>query len=168
MLHQARAVGVHDFVLPGVDRDGGEQLMRVSGSEPGVHAEPGLHPMYPHRKRFAHGGIVHAFSASQQQPLAYVTLGFDIGKGGVITYDRMRKDVTCPNTYRYSCAPDRIAKRSPGNNSCLYPPKRPPYLEPGARAIRFLKRKNPEGLVSIQGSLHDQTRGVGYVGAKGR
>lgn len=164
VLHQARAVGVRDFVLPGVDREGWMRLMHVSDSEPDVHAAPGLHPMYLRhhhpadldmlkaladsgrivaigeigldyfvenidrqaqqqlfetqldiasqaqlpvlihsrkahdqvlatlrRKRFAHGGIVHAFSGSQQQALAYIKLGFGIGVGGVITYDRARK-----------------------------------------------------------------------------
>ena len=164
VLAQARAVGIRDFVLPGVDREGWEQLMRVRDSEPGVHAAPGLHPMYLRhhhpadldvlkvladsgrivaigeigldyfvedidrqaqqqlfesqleiavqaqlpvllharkahdqvlatlrRKRFPHGGIVHAFSGSYQQALAYIKLGFAIGVGGVITYDRARK-----------------------------------------------------------------------------
>lgn len=40
------------------------------------------------RKRFARGGIVHAFSGSLQQARKYIQLGFKISFGGTITYDR--------------------------------------------------------------------------------
>ncbi|MGD9949899.1 MAG: TatD family hydrolase [Desulfobulbus sp.] len=164
VLQQARAVGVQDFVIPGVDREGWMRLMHLSSSEPGIHAAPGLHPMYLshhhpehldelkmlaqsgritaigeigldyfiqnsdhqaqqqlfeaqldiakqaqlpvlihsrkghdqvlatlRRKRFPHGGIVHAFSGSYQQAVEYIKLGFGIGVGGTITYDRAQK-----------------------------------------------------------------------------
>ena len=37
------------------------------------------------------GGIVHAFSGSEQQAQQYINLGFKLGFGGVITYPRARK-----------------------------------------------------------------------------
>lgn len=40
------------------------------------------------RKSFSNGGIVHAFSGSLQQAEHYTRLGFKIGVGGTITYDR--------------------------------------------------------------------------------
>jgi TatD DNase family protein len=40
------------------------------------------------RKQFRHGGIVHAYSGSLQQAEHYTRLGFKIGVGGTITYDR--------------------------------------------------------------------------------
>lgn len=43
------------------------------------------------RKQFGCGGIVHAFGGSLQQAQKYVELGFTIGIGGTITYDRARK-----------------------------------------------------------------------------
>jgi len=43
------------------------------------------------RKRFPHGGIVHAFNGSLQQAEQYVNLGFVISICGTITYDRARK-----------------------------------------------------------------------------
>lgn len=49
------------------------------------------------RKHFPHGGIVHAFGGSCQQAMQYIKLGFTIGIGGTITYDRanrIRKVVT--------------------------------------------------------------------------
>lgn len=40
------------------------------------------------RNQFQHGGIIHAFSGSLQQAEHYIRLGFKIGIGGTITYDR--------------------------------------------------------------------------------
>ena len=39
----------------------------------------------------AKGGIIHAFSGSQQQAHQYIDLGFKLGFGGVITYPRAKK-----------------------------------------------------------------------------
>ena len=43
------------------------------------------------RQQFTEGGILHAFSGSQQQAMAFVELGFKLGIGGTITYDRAEK-----------------------------------------------------------------------------
>lgn len=40
---------------------------------------------------FSHGGIVHAFSGSQQQAQQFVAMGFKLGFGGTLTYDRAKK-----------------------------------------------------------------------------
>lgn len=40
-----------------------------------------------------YGGIIHAFSGSYQQAKAYIDLGFKIGVGGTITYDRAIKTI---------------------------------------------------------------------------
>jgi TatD DNase family protein len=37
------------------------------------------------------GGVIHAFSGSLQQARAYIKMGFKIGVGGVITYQRAKK-----------------------------------------------------------------------------
>jgi len=39
------------------------------------------------------GGVIHAFSGSYQQAKSYVDLGFKLGIGGTITYDRAKKTV---------------------------------------------------------------------------
>ena len=44
-----------------------------------------------------HGGIVHAFSGSYQQAKTYIDLGFKLGIGGTITYERAKKTI---NTVR--------------------------------------------------------------------
>ncbi len=43
------------------------------------------------RRQFSEGGILHAFSGSQQQAMAFVDLGFKLGIGGTITYERAEK-----------------------------------------------------------------------------
>lgn len=43
------------------------------------------------KKKFTHGGIVHAFSGSFQQANQYIQLGFVIGIGGTITYPRAKR-----------------------------------------------------------------------------
>ncbi|WP_246480540.1 TatD family hydrolase [Motiliproteus sediminis] len=43
------------------------------------------------RRSFTQGGIVHAFSGSQQQAERYLELGFCLGVGGGVTYPRARK-----------------------------------------------------------------------------
>ncbi|MFT5722192.1 MAG: TatD DNase family protein [Motiliproteus sp.] len=42
-------------------------------------------------KKFAGGGIVHAFSGSPQQAQQYVDLGFKLGVGGAVTYTRAQR-----------------------------------------------------------------------------
>lgn len=43
------------------------------------------------RQQFNGGGILHAFSGSQQQAMAFIDLGFKLGIGGTITYERAEK-----------------------------------------------------------------------------
>ncbi|WP_438864222.1 TatD family hydrolase [Neptunicella sp.] len=43
------------------------------------------------RCQFEYGGVIHAFSGSQQQADAYFNAGFKLGVGGVISYPRATK-----------------------------------------------------------------------------
>ncbi|KKO45547.1 DNAase [Arsukibacterium ikkense] len=43
------------------------------------------------RQQFSGGGILHAFSGSQQQARAFLELGFKLGIGGTISYERAQK-----------------------------------------------------------------------------
>ncbi len=43
------------------------------------------------QKQFSHGGVIHAFSGSYQTALIYLDMGFYLGVGGTITYDRAKK-----------------------------------------------------------------------------
>ncbi len=46
---------------------------------------------YLRQKGFTHGGIVHAFSGSEQQAKAWLDLGFKLGIGGAMTHPRAYK-----------------------------------------------------------------------------
>ncbi|MDP1346558.1 TatD family hydrolase, partial [Klebsiella pneumoniae] len=37
---------------------------------------------------FTHGGIAHAFNGSEQQAQAFLDLGFKLGFGGTLTFER--------------------------------------------------------------------------------
>lgn len=43
------------------------------------------------QNQFSHGGTVHCFSGSQQQGERYTDMGFKLGIGGVITYERSKR-----------------------------------------------------------------------------
>ncbi|WP_348733327.1 TatD family hydrolase [Rheinheimera texasensis] len=43
------------------------------------------------RQQFSQGGILHAFSGSQAQAHAFLDLGFKLGIGGTISYERAQK-----------------------------------------------------------------------------
>ena len=43
------------------------------------------------RQQFSQGGILHAFSGSQAQAYAFLDLGFKLGIGGTISYERAQK-----------------------------------------------------------------------------
>jgi len=45
-VHRSRMVGVQHLVIAGVDRSGWDRMVRLSCHYPGVHAAPGMHPMY--------------------------------------------------------------------------------------------------------------------------
>lgn len=43
------------------------------------------------QEKLQSGGIVHAFSGSEQQAQQYLNLGFKLGMGGTVTYERAKK-----------------------------------------------------------------------------
>ena len=43
------------------------------------------------QNEFPHGGIIHAFSGSEQIANTYIEMGFMLGVGGTITYPRAKK-----------------------------------------------------------------------------
>lgn len=49
IIKRAERVGVHGFVLPGVDRDGWRELLRLCRERSNVYPAPGLHPLYIER-----------------------------------------------------------------------------------------------------------------------
>lgn len=58
-----------------------------------VHHRKSHHLTVPFLKKYrpAKGGVIHAFSGSYEQAMQYIDLGFKLGIGGTITYDRAEK-----------------------------------------------------------------------------
>jgi len=88
-----------DFFIPEPDRRGQERLLEAQLC---IARDAGL-PVLLHIRK-AHdrvlkllrrievpGGIAHAFNGSRQQAEQFIDLGFRLGFGGVITFDRARK-----------------------------------------------------------------------------
>ncbi|SDP36952.1 TatD family hydrolase [Desulforhopalus singaporensis] len=89
-----------DYYPPHTDRDRQQQLFEAQVDLGARYRLPILlHVRKAHdqvlstlrRKHFRYGGIVHAFGGSLQQANQYIKLGFGIGIGGTVTYDRARK-----------------------------------------------------------------------------
>jgi TatD DNase family protein len=163
VIARARAVGVHGFLVPGIQAAGWPSLLALCAGAPDLYPALGLHPLYlpQHRPehlaqlerlladepvvavgeigldaacrerdpeqqrqlferqlglaatarlpvvlhvRKAHdqvlaclrrmrlvGGIAHAFNGSLQQGFQYWELGFRLGFGGMLTFDRSRR-----------------------------------------------------------------------------
>ena len=58
-----------------------------------IHHRKSHHLLIPFIKKYTpqKGGVIHAFSGSYEQAMHYVELGFKLGIGGTITYDRAQK-----------------------------------------------------------------------------
>jgi len=89
-----------DYFVQGLDRRAQQELFEAQIDIARAHCLPLLlHVRKAHdqvlatlrRKRFEHGGIVHAFSGSYQQAGQFIKLGFAIGICGTVTYDRALK-----------------------------------------------------------------------------
>lgn len=88
-----------DFFIDNPDRRGQERLLEAQLC---VARDAGLPVLLHIRKAHDHvlkllrrvrppGGICHAFNGSLQQAEQFIDLGFRLGFGGVITFDRARK-----------------------------------------------------------------------------
>lgn len=88
-----------DFFIDNPDRRGQERLLEVQLC---IARDAGLPVLLHIRKAHDHvlkllrrirppGGIAHAFNGSRQQADQFIDLGFRLGFGGVITFERARK-----------------------------------------------------------------------------
>lgn len=163
VLQRAREKGVKNMLVPAVDADHWDGLLKLCESQPGLHPALGLHPVFLDNHRAEHvarleqyidthrpvaigeigldyfmreldrdvqrqlfeaqlavasdaqlpvvlhvrkahdevlsclkkipvsGGTVHAFNGSEQQARHYIDMGFKLGFGGTLTWDRSRK-----------------------------------------------------------------------------
>jgi TatD DNase family protein len=88
-------IGIDHFV-PGLDRGKQEafyaaqlKLARQAGLPVILHVRRSADTLLKHLRRIdVPGGIAHAFNGSDQQAKAFVDLGFKLGFGGALTFDR--------------------------------------------------------------------------------
>jgi len=88
-------IGLDHFV-PGLDRDKQERfyaaqlaLAQTHGLPVILHVRKSADTLLKHlRRRSGVTGIAHAFNGSDQQAQAFVELGFKLGFGGALTFDR--------------------------------------------------------------------------------
>ena len=87
-------IGLDHFV-PGLDAARGErfyaaqlQLAKRAGLPVIVHVRRSADVLLKHLRRVNPGGIAHAFNGSDQQARVFVSLGFRLGFGGAMTFDR--------------------------------------------------------------------------------
>lgn len=99
------------------------------------------------QEQFTYGGIIHAFSGSEQVAQQYCDLGFKLGVGGTITYDRAGKTrqsikaVTIDNLLLETDAPDMPISGKQGQRNS------PEYLPLIASELAKLKAMAVEDVV---------------------
>ena len=86
-----------DFFVPGLDAATQQQsyveqlkLAQRAGLPVLLHVRKSADQLLAGLRRvgFSHGGIAHAFNGSKQQAQAFIELGFKLGFGGTLTFDR--------------------------------------------------------------------------------
>ena len=100
-----------DFFVPGLDPDIQQhfyveqlKLAKRTGLPVLLHVRKSADPLLAGLRRvgFPHGGIAHAFNGSEQQAKAFIELGFKLGFGGTLTFERSlqirRLAATLPET----------------------------------------------------------------------
>jgi len=95
----ARLVGIGeiglDHFIPGLDRDKQERFYEVQLELAQefqlpviVHVRRSADTLLKHLRRIPVRGIAHAFNGSEQQADVFIGLGFKLGFGGAMTFDR--------------------------------------------------------------------------------
>lgn len=86
-----------DFFVPGIDPDTQQRfyveqlkLAKRAGLPVLLHVRKSADQLLAGLRRvgFSHGGIAHAFNGSEQQARAFIDLGFKLGFGGTLTFER--------------------------------------------------------------------------------
>ncbi|MFG6463218.1 TatD family hydrolase [Roseateles sp. DXS20W] len=86
-----------DFFVPGLDADVQQRfyveqlkLAKRAGLPVLLHVRRSADQLLAGLRRvgFTHGGIAHAFNGSEQQAQAFIDLGFKLGFGGTLTFER--------------------------------------------------------------------------------
>lgn len=114
-----------------------------------IHARHSHNEIYRLLKKYPVTGVVHAFSGSYEEARRYVELGFKIGVGGVITYERAHK--TRSAIARLPKEALVLETDSPdmpicGQQGCINRPSNLPLI---FVSLCCLKNEDPENLAEI-------------------
>ncbi|MBF0271858.1 MAG: TatD family hydrolase [Magnetococcales bacterium] len=115
------------------------------------------------RLAFRHGGIVHAFGGSLQQAEAYIKMGFCLGIGGVVTYERSRRIRQVAAALPEEClvvesdAPDLTPAAHYGERN------EPAFLPEVVAVLAALRRTDPEQIRMV--TSRNARRVLGLQGA---
>ena len=117
------------------------------------------------QQKFSQGGIMHAFGGSLQQAQALIKLGFKIGLGGSLTYDRaqakhrLAQSLPLNNIVLETDAPDmpmaiKGAGKEANTESNKDSPNRPDYLP---QVLHKLAQLRPESAEDIAHQIYANT-----------
>ncbi|VAX03133.1 Putative deoxyribonuclease YjjV [hydrothermal vent metagenome] len=153
-LHKPVAVGEIglDFYLPGTNREQQKALFKAQLHTAHAAGLPVLlHVRKAHdetlallRKTRVCGGICHAFNGSLQQARQYIALGFKLGFGGMLTYQRSHKlhrlarELPLDSMVLESDAPDMPPANHHGQRNS------PEYLPEILRALARLREEDSD------------------------
>ena len=141
-----------DYFLRELDRDRQQRLLEAQLSMAAEARLPVLlHVRKAHdqvlttlRRVRVPGGIAHAFSGSLQQAQQYIDLGFKLGFGGMLTYERSRKLRALAQALPLEAlvletdAPDLTVAAHQGERNS------PEYLPDCLRALAEVRGEDPE------------------------
>jgi TatD DNase family protein len=148
-----------DFFVPGLDAARQEDFYRAQlqlaadhGLPVILHVRRSADALLKHLRRIPVRGIAHAFNGSTQQAQEFVRLGFKLGFGGTVTYDRAQQI-------------RRLATELPPEAIVLETdaPDIPPhwlYATAGERAAGKAQGRNEPGELPRIASVLAQLRGV--------
>ncbi|BCL62509.1 hypothetical protein DGMP_32020 [Desulfomarina profundi] len=97
------------------------------------------------QSHFSYGGIVHAFNGSRQQADIYVRLGFVLGYGTMVTWERAKKirklaaELPLEAIVLETDAPDMVGPVAQKNL-----PNSPEYLPNVLEALSLIRRESME------------------------
>ncbi|OPZ82112.1 MAG: putative deoxyribonuclease YjjV [bacterium ADurb.Bin429] len=84
------------------------------------------------------GGIAHAFNGSPQQAQAFIALGFKLGFGGAVTYDRALQLRRPVDLEHFTPSPE-VAAQINRDGKLRVSPENPRYLEVLATLLDLLE-----------------------------
>ena len=156
--HKPVAVGEIglDYFVTGLDRDKQQVLFeaqlvvaRDAGLPVVLHVRKAHDQVLATLRRIrVHGGVAHAFNGSTQQAQQYIDLGFKLGFGGTLTYERSSKihalarQLPVTSLVLETDAPDMVVAAHRGERNS------PEYLPDCLQALADIRDEAPGDLAS--------------------